>query len=281
MLFFQDIILRLQQYWASKGCIVLQPYDMEVGAGTSHPATVLRSLGHDTWKTVYVQPSRRPTDGRFGQNPNRTQLYYQLQVILKPAPVNSQELYLESLYALGLDPKQHDLRFVEDDWENPSLGASGLGWEIWCDGLEISQYTYFQQVGGLPLDVVPAELTYGLERIAAFIQNVESHFDIRWNENFTYRDVFLRNEVEMSHYNFHHANVDVLFQHFKDAEAASHHLLQQKLALPAYEQCLKANHLFNLLDARGVISATERAEYIQRIRALAKGCCETYLEVQA
>ena len=283
MLSFQKLILKLQEYWADQGCMILQPYDMEVGAGTSHPATVLRSLGPDPWKVVYVQPSRRPTDGRFGENPNRTQMYYQLQVLIKPAPQNAQELYLKSLEHIGLDAKEHDLRFVEDDWENPSLGAAGVGWEVWCNGLEISQYTYFQKVGGIDLDVVPVELTYGLERIAAFIQGVDSHMDIKFNdcdkELFTYRDVFLRNEIEQSHYNFTHASTDMLFKHFEDHSQECFKLLEANLSIPAYEQCLKTNHIFNLLDARSAISPTERAEYIKKIRQMAKQCCEVYLAV--
>ena len=279
---FQEIILRLQQYWANYGCVILQPYDLEVGAGTSHPATLIRALGPKSWNTAYVQPCRRPNDGRYGENPNRTQLYYQFQVLLKPCPANPQELYLESLKAIGLDLSRHDIRFVEDDWENPSLGAAGLGWEVWCDGMEITQYTYFQQVGGIACDPVPVELTYGLERVATIIQNVESNFDINWNgksgeECLTYRDVFLRSEQEFSAYNFDHADVDILLRHFNDAEAECLKLLDLKLVLPAYEQCLKANHLFNMLNARGVISVTERAAYMGRVRHLAKSACETWI----
>ncbi len=279
---FQQIILRLQQYWADYGCVILQPYDLEVGAGTSHPATLLRALGEKSWNTAYVQPSRRPTDGRYGENPNRTQLYYQFQVLLKPCPANPQELYLESLKAIGLDITLHDIRFVEDDWENPSLGAAGLGWEVWCDGMEITQYTYFQQVGGIACDPVPVEITYGLERVSTIIQDIESNFDINWNGKtgdaaLTYRDVFLRSEQEFSAYNFEHANVEMLLRHFDDAEKECLQLLEKKLVLPAYEQCLKANHLFNMLNARGVISVTERAAYMAKVRNLAKSACETWV----
>ncbi|MEP3247151.1 MAG: glycine--tRNA ligase subunit alpha [Sneathiella sp.] len=275
---FQDLILTLQHFWADQGCVVLQPYDMEVGAGTFHPATTLRSLGPDPWKAAYVQPSRRPTDGRYGENPNRVQHYYQFQVILKPSPDNIQELYLQSLYALGIDPKNHDIRFVEDDWESPTLGAWGLGWEVWCDGMEVSQFTYFQQVGGFDCDPTSGELTYGLERLAMYVQGVDHMMDLRWNDNgVTYGDVFLQNEQEFSAYNFEHSDVKILLQHFKDAEKQCEDILAAGLALPAYDQCMKASHLFNLLDARGVISVTERAAYIGRVRALAKGCAEQWL----
>jgi glycyl-tRNA synthetase alpha chain len=279
---FQDIILSLQAFWAKQGCCVLQPYDLEVGAGTSHPATSLRALGPDFWNCAFVQPCRRPKDGRYGDNPNRTQYYYQFQVIMKPAPSNPQELALQSLEALGLDIQYHDLRFVEDDWENPSLGAAGLGWEIWCDGMEIIQFTYFQQVGGIDCHPVPVEITYGLERIASIVQNVESHFDLNWNgledeRKLTYGDVFKRSEKEFSAYNFEHADVQKLLTHFKDAEEECAYLLSQQLVLPAYEQCVKANHLFNLLDARGVIAVTERANYIARVRHMAKSCCEQWV----
>lgn len=280
---FQQIILDLQRYWAEWGCVILQPYDMEVGAGTFHPATTLRSLGPEPWNAAYVQPSRRPTDGRFGQNPNRTQYYYQFQVILKPAPENCLDLYLNSLRALGFDLDKHDIRFVEDDWESPTLGAAGLGWEVWCDGQEVTQFTYFQQVGGIDCNPVSAEITYGLERIASTIQGVNSHFDIDWNgasgdKRLTYHDVFHRAEREFSQYNFVEANTDLLFRQFKDVEEECKSLLSRKLALPAYDQCMKASHLFNLLDARGVISVTERAGYIGRVRTLAKGCCQAWLE---
>lgn len=273
----QQTLFKLQQYWSDQGCVIMQPYDVEVGAGTSHPATFLKALGEDDWSCAFVQPSRRPTDGRYGENPNRTQMYYQFQVIIKPAPINTQELYLKSLEYIGLDLSKHDIRFVEDDWENPSLGASGLGWEIWCDGQEISQFTYFQQVGGLELPKVSLELTYGVERIVAFMQGVESHFDIQWHNGITYGDVYKKNEYEFSSYNFTHANTDFLLQGFNNAEKECQNLLENKLSRPAYDQCLKANHLFNLLDARGVVGVTERAQYIQRIRHLAKGCCEIYL----
>jgi glycyl-tRNA synthetase alpha chain len=279
---FQALILRLQQYWANEGCVILQPYDVEVGAGTFHPATALRSLGPEPWRAAYVQPSRRPTDGRYGENPNRLQHYYQLQVILKPAPADSQELYLKSLDALGIDALRHDIRFVEDDWESPTLGASGLGWEVWLDGMEVSQFTYFQQVGGIECDPVSTELTYGLERLAMYVQGVESVYDLDFNGvagtgHITYGEVFKRAEREFSVYNFEVADTPRLFAHFADAELECRALIGRGIALPAYDQCLKASHLFNLLDARGVISVTERAAYIGRIRALARACCETWL----
>ena len=279
---FQSLILRLQSFWAAQGCVILQPYDVEVGAGTFHPATTLRALGPDAWRAAYVQPCRRPTDGRYGDNPNRLQHYYQFQVILKPSPADSQQLYLDSLKALGVDTSLHDIRFVEDDWESPTLGAWGLGWECWLDGMEVSQFTYFQQVGGIECAPVSTELTYGLERLATYIQGVESIYDLDYNGapgslNLTYRDVFQRNEREFSAFNFEHANVEKLFSHFADAEAECTALLKERLPLPAYDQCMKASHLFNLLDARGVISVTERASYIGRVRALAKGCCEGWL----
>ena len=281
---FQEIILRLQVFWAEQGCVILQPYDLEVGAGTFHPATTLRSLGPDReWNCAYVQASRRPTDGRYGQNPNRLQHYYQFQVLMKPSPADSQELYLRSLYALGIDPALHDLRFVEDDWESPTLGAWGLGWEVWCDGMEVTQYTYFQQVGGIECDPVPVELTYGLERLAMYLLGKESIFDLPFNAPDapgakTYRDVFLRSEKEYSAYNFEHANTEALLQHFKDAEAECASLIERRLALPAYDQAIKASHLFNLLDARGVISVVERQAYIGRVRNLARQCCEIWLD---
>jgi glycyl-tRNA synthetase alpha chain len=279
---FQALILRLQRFWAAQGCVILQPYDTHVGAGTFHPATTLRSLGPDPWRAAYVQPCRRPTDGRYGENPNRLQHYYQFQVILKPSPEDSQQLYLDSLAALGIDTTLHDIRFVEDDWESPTLGAWGLGWECWLDGMEVSQFTYFQQVGGIECAPVSTELTYGLERLATYIQGVESIYDLDYNgasgaARITYGDVFLRNEREFSAYNFEHADVAKLFQHFRDAEEECAALLKAGLPLPAYDQCMKASHVFNLLDARGVISVTERASYIGRVRALAKGCCETWL----
>lgn len=277
---FQDIILTLQRYWADRGCVILQPYDMEVGAGTFHPATTLRALGPDPWNVAYVQPSRRPADGRYGENPNRLQHYYQFQVILKPSPDNIQQLYLDSLEALGIDPGQHDIRFVEDDWESPTLGAWGLGWEVWCDGMEVTQFTYFQQVGGIECNPVSGELTYGIERLAMYIQGVDRVYDLQWNSGdvaFTYGDVFHRNEVEFSAYNLEFADTSILLRHFEDAEKECAALLVKNLPLPAYDQCLKASHNFNLLDARGVIGVTERASYIARVRALAKGCCEAYL----
>ena len=278
---FQDLILRLQRYWAELGCVLLQPYDLEVGAGTSHTATFLRAIGPEPWNAAYVQPSRRPKDGRYGENPNRLQHYYQFQVILKPSPDNIIDLYLGSLKALGIDVDNHDIRFVEDDWESPTLGAWGLGWEVWCDGMEVTQFTYFQQVGGLDVDPVAGEITYGLERLAMYVQGVERVYDLDWNgRGVTYGDVYLQSEKEFSAYNFEHANTDILFQHFKDAEVECAALLAQKLALPAYDQCMKASHLFNLLDARGVISVTERAAYIGRVRALSKGCCEGWLAVR-
>jgi glycyl-tRNA synthetase alpha chain len=275
---FQALVLELQSFWAAQGCVILQPYDMEVGAGTFHPATTLRSLGKSPWRAAYVQPSRRPTDGRYGENPNRLQHYYQFQVILKPSPENSQDLYLKSLKRLGVNPSLHDIRFVEDDWESPTLGAAGLGWEVWCDGMEVTQFTYFQQVGGIECDPVSVELTYGLERLAMYIQGVENVYDLDFNgAGVKYGDVFLRAEREFSAYNFEFANTEVLLGHFKDAEAECRALLERKLALPAYDQCIKASHTFNLLDARGVISVTERAAYIGRVRTLARGCCEAWL----
>ena len=288
MLTFQQIILKLQSYWADKGCALLQPYDMEVGAGTSHTATFLRALGPEPWKAAYVQPSRRPKDGRYGENPNRLQHYYQYQVVLKPAPSNILELYLGSLEALGFDLKKNDIRFVEDDWESPTLGAWGLGWEVWCDGMEVSQFTYFQQVGGLDCAPVSGELTYGLERLAMYVQGVDNVYDLNFNgqdgaKRISYGDVFLQAEQEFSRYNFEFADTDILLQHFKDAEKECLTLLKagdkgnrHELALPAYDQCIKASHVFNLLDARGVISVTERQAYILRVRELAKGCCEAW-----
>jgi glycyl-tRNA synthetase alpha chain len=287
---FQGIILELQRYWAAQGCVILQPLDLEVGAGTFHPATTLRALGATPWKAAYVQPSRRPTDGRYGDNPNRLQHYYQLQVILKPAPADSQQLYLDSLAAIGIDASRHDIRFVEDDWESPTLGAWGLGWEVWLDGMEVSQFTYFQQVGGIECDPVSTELTYGLERLAMYVQGVESIYDINFNGvegpgRISYGDVFLRAEREYSAYNFERADTDLLFRHFAEAERECNALLglgdggdnRTPLPLPAYDQALKSSHIFNLLDARGVISVTERAAYIGRVRALAKACCEAWL----
>ena len=278
---FQSLILNLQSYWADHGCVILQPYDMEMGAGTFHPATTLRALGREPWSAAYVQPSRRPTDGRYGENPNRLQHYYQFQVILKPSPQEVQDLYLESLYRLGINEELHDIRFVEDDWESPTLGAWGLGWEVWCDGMEVSQFTYFQQVGGIDCNPVAVELTYGLERLAMYIQGVENVYDLEWNgRGVKYGDVYLRAEKEFSAHNFEHANTDMLTREFEDAEQECQSLLGAHLALPAYDQCIKASHRFNLLDARGVISVTERQAYIARVRALAKGCCEMWLTSQ-
>ena len=275
---FQDLILTLHRYWSAQGCVLLQPYDLEMGAGTFHPATVLRALGPEPWKCAYVQPCRRPTDGRYGENPNRLGAYYQYQVMLKPSPPNLQELYLDSLAAIGIDVLAHDIRFVEDDWESPTLGAWGLGWEVWCDGMEVTQFTYFQQVGGIPCAVPSCELTYGLERLAMYIQGVENVYDLAFNgEGVRYGDVFLRAEREYSAHNFEHADVPTLFRHFEDAERECGALLREGLALPAYDQCIKASHRFNLLDARGAISVTERAAYILRVRALAQGCCEAWL----
>ncbi len=278
---FQDLILTLQHFWADQGCVVLQSYDLEMGAATFHPATLLKSLGPDPWRAAFVQPCRRPTDGRYGENPNRLGQYYQFQVILKPSPDNIQDLYLESLGMLGIDSNQHDIRFVEDDWESPTLGAAGLGWEVWCDGMEVTQFTYFQQVGGIECTSVPGEITYGLERLAMYVQQKENVFDLDWNgAGVTYGDVFLRNEQEFSKYNFELADASALQNQFAQAEKACGELLAAALALPAYDQCIKASHLFNLLDARGVISVTERAAMIGRIRALAKGCCEAWLAIE-
>jgi glycyl-tRNA synthetase alpha chain len=286
---FQDLILTLHNYWAEKGCVILQPYDMEVGAGTFHPATTLRSVGPKHWNAAYVQPSRRPKDGRYGENPNRLQHYYQYQVIMKPSPPDLQELYLGSLRAIGLDASLHDIRFVEDDWESPTLGAWGLGWEVWCDGMEVSQFTYFQQVGGLDCSPVSGELTYGLERLAMYVQNVDNVYDLNFNGlpegkgRISYGDVFLQAEREFSRFNFEEANTEVLHRRFDECEAECKALLakhgdgnKHTLALPAYDQCIKASHTFNLLDARGVISVTERQAYILRVRELAKGCCEAW-----
>jgi glycyl-tRNA synthetase alpha chain len=287
---FQDLILTLHQYWAEQGCVILQPYDMEVGAGTFHPATTLRSVGPKPWAAAYVQPSRRPKDGRYGENPNRLQHYYQYQVIIKPSPPNLQELYLGSLAAIGIDPQLHDVRFVEDDWESPTLGAWGLGWEVWCDGMEVSQFTYFQQVGGLDCFPVSGELTYGLERLAMYVQGVDSVYDLNFNglegeKKISYGDVFLQAEQEFSRYNFEEADTEILFERFKHCEKECQALLSRSvdgnkptLALPAYDQCIKASHTFNLLDARGVISVTERQAYILRVRDLAKGCCEAWIK---
>ena len=278
---FQDIIMNLQKFWGKNGCVILQPYDMEVGAGTFHPATTLRSLGPKPWKAAYVQPSRRPTDGRYGENPNRLQHYYQYQVIIKPSPKNIKQLYLKSLAAIGIDVKNHDIRFVEDDWESPTLGAAGLGWEVWCDGMEITQFTYFQQMTGIECKPVPVELTYGLERLCMFVQGKNNVFDLDWNkEGVKYKEVFLQSEKEFSAYNFEHANTDTLLKNFELAEKECKFLLEKKLALPAYDQCLKASHLFNLLDSRGVIGVAERTGFINRIRELAKGSGAIWLDSQ-
>jgi glycyl-tRNA synthetase alpha chain len=290
---FQGLILTLQQFWAAQGCVILQPYDMEVGAGTFHPATTLRSLGPKPWKAAYVQPSRRPKDGRYGENPNRLQHFYQFQVILKPSPQDLQALYLASLAAIGIDPLLHDIRFVEDDWESPTLGAWGLGWECWCDGMEVSQFTYFQQVAGIECAPVSGELTYGLERLACYLQNVNSIMELNFNgragaDKVTYGEIFKQAEEEYSRHNFEAANVEVLFTHFKDAEAECRALLakgeredRNLIVLPAYDQCIKASHIFNLLDARGVISVTERQSYILRVRELAKACGKAWLRTEA
>ncbi|GLR65978.1 glycine--tRNA ligase alpha subunit [Acidocella aquatica] len=275
---FQDIILTLHGFWARQGCVILQPYDVEMGAGTFHPATTLRALGPKPWRAAYVQPSRRPSDGRYGENPNRLQHYYQYQVIVKPSPADAQELLLASYDAIGIDRAKHDIRFVEDDWESPTLGAWGLGWEVWCDGMEVGQFTYFQQVGGIAVDLPSFEMTYGLERLAMYVQGVENVYDLDFNgAGVSYGDVFLRAEKEFSAHNFEFANTDMLIRHFADAEAECAALVGHKLALPAYDQCIKASHLFNLLDARGVISVAERASYIGRVRALAKACAETWV----
>jgi glycyl-tRNA synthetase alpha chain len=278
---FQDLILALQRYWADRGCAVLQPYDMEVGAGTSHTATFLRALGPEPWKAAYVQPSRRPKDGRYGDNPNRLQHYYQFQVVLKPAPAEILELYLGSLREVGFDLNLNDIRFVEDDWENPTLGAWGLGWEVWLNGMEVTQFTYFQQVGGIDCKPITGEITYGLERLAMYLQGVDNVFDLVYAPGISYRDVFHQNEVEQSTYNFQHSDVQFLFQAFASHEKQAKYLMEQQLALPAYEQVLKAAHTFNLLDARGAISVTERAAYIGRIRTLAKSVAQSYLDSRA
>ena len=279
---FQSLILKLQNYWADKGCAIVQPFDMEVGAGTFHPATFLRAIGPEPWKATYVQPSRRPGDGRYGENPNRLQHYYQFQVMLKPSPDNIQELYLGSLKELGFDPLVHDIRFVEDNWESPTLGAWGLGWEVWLNGMEVTQFTYFQQVGGLECKPVTGEITYGLERLAMYVQGVDSIYDLVWTDGplgkVTYGDVFHQNEVEQSTFNFEHADVPSLFRTFDECELASNKLIEESLPLPAYEQVMKASHAFNLLDARHAISVTERQRYILRVRTLAKACAESYFE---
>jgi glycyl-tRNA synthetase alpha chain len=275
---FQDMILRLHAFWSEQGCLILQPYDMRVGAGTFHPATTLRSLGPEPWNAAYVQPSRRPTDGRYGENPNRLQHYYQYQVIMKPSPENFQELYLASLLAIGVDPLAHDIRFVEDDWESPTLGAWGLGWEVWCDGMEVSQFTYFQQMGGFDCKPVAGELTYGLERLAMYIQGVDNVYDLAFNSaGVSYGEVFLKNEQEMSKYNFEVADTDSLFKGFQAAEAECQRCIDAQIPLAAYDQAIEASHLFNLLQARGVISVQERASYMGRVRDLAKGSAQAWI----
>jgi len=281
VLSFQDIIMNLQKFWGKYGCLILQPYDIEVGAGTFHPATTLRSLGPKPWKAAYVQPSRRPTDGRYGKNPNRLQHYYQFQVIIKPSPKDIKQIYLKSLASIGIDTKKHDIRFVEDDWESPTLGAAGLGWEVWCDGMEVTQFTYFQQMTGIECKPVPVELTYGLERLCMFVQSKKNVYDLDWNnEGVKYKEVFFQAEKEFSAYNFEFANTETLLKSFEFAESECKALLEKKLALPAYDQCLKASHVFNLLDARGVIGVAERTGYINRIRELAKGSGAAWLSTQ-
>lgn len=274
---FQELILSLERFWATRGCLIVQPNDIETGAGTFNPHTFLRVLGPEPWNVAYVEPSRRPTDGRYGENPNRLQKFYQYQVILKPSPLNVQELYLESLKHIGIDPARHDIRFVEDDWESPTLGAWGLGWEVWVDGMEITQFTYFQQVGGIDLRPVSAELTYGLERIAMYLQNIDNVFDLKWNETVTYRDVHHQDEVDWSRYNFELADVDLQLQLFNQYEAECNRIIAQGLPTPAYDYCMKCSHAFNLLDARGAISVTERQQYIARVRKLARLCAEEYV----
>ena len=278
---FQELIFNLQRYWASQGCVIIQPYDQEVGAGTSHTATFLRAIGPEPWKAAYVQPSRRPKDGRYGENPNRLQHYYQFQVVLKPSPENIVDLYIESIRSLGFDLNKNDLRLVEDNWENPTLGAWGLGWEVWLNGMEITQFTYFQQVGGISCKPITGEITYGLERLAMYIQGVDNVFDLQWNDMTTYRDVFLQNEKEQSAYNFEHSNVEFLQTAFSSHEEQAKYLVEQKLTLPAYEQVLKAAHTFNLLDARGVISVTQRASYIGKIRNISRLVAESFLNSRA
>ncbi len=278
---FQETILTLQKYWSKQGCVILQPYDIEVGAGTFHPATTLRSLGEKPWKTAYVQPSRRPTDGRYGDNPNRLQHYYQFQVLIKPSPINIKKLYLNSIAEIGINHNEHDIRFVEDDWESPTLGAAGLGWEVWCNGMEITQFTYFQQMAGIECKPISVEITYGLERLCMFIQNKKNVFDLNWNnEGVSYKEVFHQSEKEFSAYNFEYANTDNLFKIFDMIEKECKSLVEKKISLPAYDQCLKASHIFNILDARGVISVAQRAEYISKIRDLTKAIGKVWLESQ-
>ncbi|MDC3097845.1 glycine--tRNA ligase subunit alpha [Candidatus Pelagibacter sp.] len=278
---FQDTILNLQKYWSKKGCVILQPYDLEVGAGTFHPATTLRSLGSEPWKTAYVQPSRRPTDGRYGENPNRLQHYYQFQVLIKPSPKDIKKMYLNSLSSVGIKYEEHDIRFVEDDWESPTLGAAGLGWEVWCDGMEVTQFTYFQQMAGMECNPISVEITYGLERLCMFIQGKKNVFDLIWNdEGVLYKDVFHQAEKEFSAYNFEYANTDKLFKIFDMLEEEAKSLIEKKISLPAYDQCLKSSHVFNILDARGVISVAQRAEYIARIRDLTREIGKIWVETQ-
>jgi len=278
---FQDTILNLQKYWSKKGCVILQPYDLEVGAGTFHPATTLRSLGSKPWKTAYVQPSRRPTDGRYGENPNRLQHYYQFQVLIKPSPKDIKKMYLNSLSSVGIKYEEHDIRFVEDDWESPTLGAAGLGWEVWCDGMEVTQFTYFQQMAGMECNPISVEITYGLERLCMFIQGKKNVFDLLWNdEGVLYKDVFHQAEKEFSAYNFEYANTDSLFKIFDMLEEEAKSLIEKKISLPAYDQCLKSSHVFNILDARGVISVAQRAEYIARIRDLTREIGKIWVETQ-
>ena len=279
---FQDTIFNLQKFWAKKGCVILQPYDLEVGAGTFHPATTLRSLGPKPWKTAYVQPSRRPTDGRYGDNPNRLQHYYQFQVLIKPSPKDIKKMYLNSLNSIGINHEDHDIRFVEDDWESPTLGAAGLGWEVWCDGMEVTQFTYFQQMAGIECNPVSVEITYGLERLCMFIQDKKNVFDLNWNnEGILYKDVFHQSEKEFSAYNFEYANTDNLFKIFDMLEEETKLLVEKKISLPAYDQCLKCSHVFNILDARGTISVAQRAEYIARIRELTKSIGKVWIESQS
>lgn len=277
-MYFQDIIMNLNDYWAKKGCLLLQPYDLEVGAGTFHPATFFRVLGPEPWKVAYVEPCRRPTDGRYGENPNRLQHYYQYQVIMKPSPLESQDLYLESLATLGLEATKHDIRFVEDDWESPTLGAWGLGWEVWLDGMEVTQFTYFQQVGGIDLKPVSVELTYGLERIAMYLQDIDNIFEIAWTKGIKYGEIHKQEEIEFSRFNFEESNIELLINQFDWYEKESKRLNAVGLVIPSYEYCLKCSHTFNLLDARGVISVTERTKYIGRVRGLAKFCAEAYIK---
>ncbi len=279
MITFQDIIINLQLFWSKKGCLIIQPYDLEMGAATFHPSTCLKSLGLEPWNVVYVQPCRRPSDGRYGKNPNRLQHYYQLQVLLKPSPKNSQDLFLESLKSIGIDPSKNDIKFIEDDWESPTLGASGMGWEVQCNGMEVSQFTYFQQVGGIDCNPVSVEFTYGLERLAMYIQGVDSVFEISWDKKGTkYGELYLENEEQFSEFNYLESSSEMLFSHFENFEGNCTRLLKKNLTLPAYEFCIKASHSFNLLDSRGLISVSERQAYILRVRALAKGCCESWLD---